>query len=122
MFIKLCVLVIVLGASGAGVLSTRQARLVAAHEATEARLNTRSLERRTRELRIEIMRRVTPGALRERIDPDSVLVPSSERSTVLPPTEPEVQGEPEILWIDQHGRRVPDDILRHLSAIENDAP
>ena len=88
MFPKLCVLIVVIGGSSVGVLSVRQARLVAANEATAARLEARSLARRTRELRIQITERVTPGALRARLDPAAPLAPSSIRATRLAPLEP----------------------------------
>jgi len=107
MFIKLCVLVVVLGSSGVGVLSARQARLVAAHEATEARLRTRSLERGTRELRIEIIRRVTPDALRERIDTHAALVPSTDNATTLAPLEPGAPDVDGVVWIRDPGAPEP---------------
>ena len=94
MFPKLCVLIVVIGGSGVGVLSVRQARLVAANEATEARLEARSLARRTRELRIRITEHVTPGALRARLDPGAPLAPSSIHATKLAPLEPEPAGGP----------------------------
>jgi len=61
MFIKLIVLILVVGSSGVGVLSVRQSRLQAAHETAETRLRIRKLQNRTSELKAAIAERATPG-------------------------------------------------------------
>ncbi|MGJ8635338.1 MAG: hypothetical protein ACSHX5_00635 [Phycisphaerales bacterium] len=70
MFVKLIVLICVLGSTGVGVLSVRQSRLMVSNEMTQARMRARELDRRAMELRAEIADRVSPEKLRELLGDD----------------------------------------------------
>ena len=72
---------------GAGLLSTRQSRLQAAHEVTAARLRIREHDERLLELRAEIAEYVSPGKVRdmlERREGEYDLIPVADRSRPLP--------------------------------------
>lgn len=84
MIAKMCVLILVLGASGVGVLSVRQERLITAHETTQARLRARDEALRTSELRARIATLATPESVRARAE-------------LLGPLEPEVARRVEML-------------------------
>jgi hypothetical protein len=84
MIAKLCVLILVLGASGVGVLSVRQERLITAHETTQARLRARDEALRTSELRARIATLATPNSVRARME-------------LLGPLEPEVSRRVEMI-------------------------
>ncbi|MBO6514436.1 MAG: hypothetical protein JJ974_10770 [Phycisphaerales bacterium] len=88
MFVKLIVLICVLGSTGVGVLSVRQSRLMVSNEMTQARMRARDLDRRGMELRAQIAERVTPEKLRALLgdDFDSTLVEeTSRRIEILDP-------------------------------------
>lgn len=70
MFVKLIVLICVLGSTGVGVLSVRQSRLMVSNEMTQARMRARELDRRAMELRAQIADRVTPEKLRALLGDD----------------------------------------------------
>ncbi len=74
---------------GAGVLSTRQSRLQAAHEVTAARLRIRDHDERLLTLRAEIAERVSPDAVRDLLDGlgDESLAPIAGRTRLLVPAE-----------------------------------
>ena len=70
----------------AGLLSTRQSRLQAAHEVTAARLRIREHDERLLALRAEIAALVSPGAVREMLErrgDDEPLTPVAGRSRTL---------------------------------------
>lgn len=72
---------------GAGLLSTRQSRLQAAHEVTAARLRIREHDERLLALRAQIAELVSPSAVREMIDRSEgvgSLAPVAGRSRSLP--------------------------------------
>ena len=83
---------------GAGLLSTRQSRLQAAHEVTAARLRIREHDERLLELRAEIAEHVSPGAVRELLErrgDEYDLIPVADRSRPLPkPAYSEAEFEP----------------------------
>jgi hypothetical protein len=72
---------------GAGVLSTRQSRLQAAHEVTAARLRIRDHDERLLTLRAEIAGRVRPEAVRDLLAGrgDETLTPIAGRTRALAP-------------------------------------
>lgn len=78
---KLALVIITFGLMAAGLLSTRQSRLQAAHEVTAARLRIRSHDERLLVLRAEIAEMVTPNAVRE------MLVASGEHARLAPLAE-----------------------------------
>lgn len=90
MFVKLIVLICVLGSTGVGVLSVRQSRLMVSNEMTQARMRARELDRRAMELRAQIAERVTPEKLRELLgeELDSSLVGETTRRIQI--LDPEV--------------------------------
>lgn len=90
MFVKLIVLICVLGSTGVGVLSVRQSRLMVSNEMTQARMRARELDRRAMELRAQIAERVTPKKLRELLGEglDSALVGETTRRIQI--LDPEV--------------------------------
>ncbi len=114
MFIKLIILVLVVGSSGVGVLSVRQSRLQAAHETAEARLRIRKLENRTSELKAEIALHATPERIAAALDSLEQYNPAVQHPAkigeVFRPineTEPnEPQLEDEESWILEDGTRV----------------
>lgn len=90
MFVKLIVLICVLGSTGVGVLSVRQSRLMVSNEMTQARMRARELDRRGMELRAQIAERVTPEKLRALLgdDYDTTLVGETTRRIEI--LDPEV--------------------------------
>ncbi len=84
MIAKLCVLILMLGASGVGVLSVRQERLIVAHETTRARLDARDEALRTSELRARIATLAAPDSVRARLE-------------LLGPLSPEVGSRVEMI-------------------------
>ncbi len=76
MFVKLVVLILVVGSSGVGVLSVRQSRLQAAHETAEARLRIRKLENRTTELKAAIALHATPQKLAQALESSKEYTPA----------------------------------------------
>lgn len=72
---------------GAGLLSTRQSRLQAAHEVTAARLRIRDHDERLLSLRAQIAEHATPDAVRKLLEQHrdlDKLVPIAGRARVLP--------------------------------------
>ena len=65
---KLAVTILVFGLMAAALLSTRQARLQAAHEVTAARLRIRVHDERLLEMRARVAERVAPARVREMLD------------------------------------------------------
>jgi len=78
---KLAVTILAFGLMAAAMLSTRQSRLQAAHEVTEARLRIRAHDERLLELRAEIAGRVSPARVRE------MLEETGQRDTLAPLAE-----------------------------------
>ena len=101
---------------GAGVLSTRQSRLQAAHEVTAARLRIRAHDERLLTLRAQIAERVRPEAVRELLEQleGDALAPIAECTTSLVPREIAEGGDaaPE--------DDLPDDLRRLLDEINGD--
>ena len=104
---KLGVCIVAFGLIGAGLLSTRQSRLQAAHEVTSARLRIREHDERLLTLRTEIAARVSPSAVRElleQLDIDPELAPIAGRTLRYDllreedQTDPSPEGEPVILY------------------------
>lgn len=83
MFIKLIVLILVVGSSGVGVLSVRQSRLQAAHETAETRLRIRKLENRTSELKAAIAERATPGRVVSALEASKQYTPAVHNRAML---------------------------------------
>lgn len=103
MFVKLIVLICVLGSTGVGVLSVRQSRLMVSNEMTQARMRARDLDRRGMELRAQIAERVTPEKLRALLgdDFDSTLVEeTSRRIEILDPEAYEPVQDQELDQLD----------------------
>ncbi len=90
MFVKLIVLICVLGSTGVGVLSVRQSRLMVSNEMTQARMRARELDRRAMELRAEIADRVSPEKLRELLGDDYETELVDERTRRIEILDPEV--------------------------------
>ncbi|USN99607.1 MAG: hypothetical protein H6810_02790 [Phycisphaeraceae bacterium] len=65
---KLAVVILAFGLIAAGLLSTRQSRLQAAHEVTAARLRVRAHDERLLKLRAEIAELVTPESVRQMLE------------------------------------------------------
>jgi len=83
MFIKLMVLILVVGSSGVGVLSVRQSRLQAAHETAETRLRIRKLENRTTELKAAIAELATPGRVVSALEASKQYTPAMHKRATL---------------------------------------
>jgi hypothetical protein len=81
------VCIVAFGLIGAGLLSTRQSRLQAAHEVTAARLRIRDHDERLLTLRAQIAEHATPDAVRKLLEEHrdlDQLVPIAGRARVLP--------------------------------------
>ncbi len=74
---KAALLIVVVGATGIGLLTERQRRFEAAHSMTVAHRKADELEREIRKLRAEIADRLTPSRIDARID--SLQETSNER-------------------------------------------
>lgn len=90
MFVKLIVLICVLGSTGVGVLSVRQSRLMVSNEMTQARMRARELDRRGMELRAQIAERVTPEKLRALLGDDFETTLVGETTRRIEILDPEV--------------------------------
>lgn len=66
--IKAALLIVVVGATGVGLLTERQRRFEAAHAMTIAHRRANELEREIRTLRAEIADRLTPARIDARFD------------------------------------------------------
>ena len=109
MFVKLMILILVIGSSGVGVLSVRQSRLQAAHETAEARLRIGKLENHTSELKAEIARYTSPtylvGAIQaedqseDRFD-QAVQHRATLTEQLLPSDETSEQNSTELWYLD----------------------
>lgn len=65
---KVAALIVVVGATGIGLLTERQRRFEAAHAMTVAHRRANGLEREVREIRAEIADRLTPARIDARFD------------------------------------------------------
>ncbi len=65
---KAALLIVIVGATGIGLLTERQRRFEAAHSMTVAHRKADELEREIRKLRAEIADRLTPSRIDARID------------------------------------------------------
>lgn len=99
-FAKLVALILVLGASGGGLLAMRQSRLQSAHELAAARLRMREHEERLLRLRTEIIEETTPAAVGELVRVEGVgpLEPAIDHVAEFPVLVP---GPEEAGWVDE---------------------
>ena len=72
---KAALLVVVVGATGVGLLTERQRRFEAAHDMTMAHRQADTLEREIRKLRAEIANRLTPARIQTMGRPDQPFEP-----------------------------------------------
>lgn len=100
MFLKLCLVILLIGGTGVGSLSMRQSRLIAVHEATQARLRVQSLERRATALRARLALETTPEQIRARLGPDSTLTPETlGRADLLKNLEESIDAQRVERWV-----------------------
>jgi hypothetical protein len=92
---KIAVVVVAFGLIAAGLLSTRQSRLQAAHEVTAARLRIREHDERLLELRSQIAARVTPGSVRALLAWSAEVGPMVPLAERVHPLEPAPERAPE---------------------------
>ena len=101
MFLKLCLVIVAIGGTGVGSLSMRQSRLIAVHEATQARLRVQSLERKTTALRARLALETTPEQIRARLNPEQTLRPETHgRADLLRSLEASIGATPETWTLD----------------------
>lgn len=92
MFAKLCVLIVVAGATASGLLAMRQSRIQARSELAAAHLEIARIERKLQTVRADIAARVTPDRVRDlvgRLDaqrrtPEGLLRPIIRDDEILP--------------------------------------
>lgn len=110
MFIKLIVLILVVGSSGVGVLSVRQSRLQAAHETAETRLRIRKLENRTSELKSLIAERATPSRVVSALEASKQYTPAVHNRATLSksfaPIDEGTQQDSTEVWFLDDGTQV----------------
>lgn len=116
MFLKFVTLILVLGATGIGMLSVRQSRLQAVHEMAESRQRTLQSDERAGEIRSIIVRSATPQRVRRLMEARGEFVPATSAPSMADMAETIGVWEPR--WGSVFGEGdapVPDDALLNVS-------